>query len=1450
MERFRPALRRLVLIVLGMVGTVVVVLAVAYGALQTDPGRRAAVPLIEKGLAAIGIEARIDGLAELSADRLRLARLSLLDDGTPWFSADTIDLAWHPSALLGGRVRIASLAVTQAALLRLPPSSGGSPGMTADDLRLPVNIAIERLSVGTLSLDAALLGTPASLGIEGQAAVREDGSGSLRLDVVRRDTIGGHLSTHADYALATRKLDLSLSLVEPENGLLVSLLDVPGRPALTASLTGTGSLDGWHGRFAGSAGGVMTAGAAIDLAFHNRLTIGLSGTADVAQALPSILRGLVAPQVTFDAKAAWDPATDAVHVSAAHFASGAAEVTVDGTLDGRTLATDARLAVTFSDARVLDPLIAPATVRTGTATIIVGGSILHPTGHIDARLNGLSLEGMTAEHATLAATYAFTGDGPVATSGTARIAGLTGLPAGLVELVGGEVQADWTGRIFTNGDIEIASSRIRGKGGEIAVSGTVAALGKNAELAGSIEVPDLAVLESLLATPVRGGASVTAALHLAGGRLRATVAADVRQLVLPGAGELSQGLGPEITLAADVEGAKGSGWRFDNLTLDAKGLAASGKIIFAPGFQRIDGDYRVSLADLAALSVPLGAAVAGQATVTGTAGGTLATPWIKGRIVSAALQAGGVSWRDLGIDYRVDNALTRPKGTVTAQVHSPWDAVTLRADFALADKGRLAVSHVDLASLGTQLAGAATLDLGSGLADGHLTGTAADLKPWSAVLGLPMAGTVSAKLDLHSADGHQQATIGVDGRRLAITPAGKGAVTADSMTVTIAVTDLRAVPRIDGQIRVLGLARQGQRLATLETRLRGGRDGLAFDLSAAGGAETPVDVATSGELALKGDGIDLTVAKLTGTVHGQRIALAGPAAFHRDAGRWVAKGVALRIGDGTVTGDASLSEERIALDVRLGHLSLALVNLVWPDHPMGGIVDGEVRLSGSVAAPEGAIRLSTTGATIGVAGENLAARGWAEGTLTAGELLLKAGIEGPGKASVAFDGRLPLRLSLDPPAVPLAGNDALAATLRGGGDLATLLGPFVPDPHRLAGNLNLEVAVSGTMSEPRADGFVQVSGGRYENIVTGMVVRDMVLDARVHDGSLDVVQATGLAGNGRVSASGRIGLTLGSGFPVDLVVKADKASVAGRDDIRAVASGEIALKGPVEALAITGRATVDDVEASLVDRLPPDVVKLDVVEIHGARSKASEPRGDPAGQAITLDLTITVPNRLFVRGRGLDSEWNGSLRVSGPMDSPQVAGQLSPVRGQFSFAGKTFALQQGSTVAFRDPASLVPVLDITAEYSGQDFTARFTLRGPADDPKLILSSVPELPQDEIVSRLLFGRGVARISVVEAAQLADAVASLSGRGGLNVLDTARRLLGVDVLRVEAGNQQGGPAVTAGRYLSKDVYVGVSQGTSATSGEAKVEVEVTPHITIETEVGPTSGGQLGARWKYDY
>ena len=66
-----------------------------------------------------------------------------------------------------------------------------------------------------------------------------------------------------------------------------------------------------------------------------------------------------------------------------------------------------------------------------------------------------------------------------------------------------------------------------------------------------------------------------------------------------------------------------------------------------------------------------------------------------------------------------------------------------------------------------------------------------------------------------------------------------------------------------------------------------------------------------------------------------------------------------------------------------------------------------------------------------------------------------------------------------------------------------------------------------------------------------------------------------------------------------------------------------------------------------------------------------------------------MPGKVFVRGNGLNSEWAGQLQVTGSPEAPIVSGSLRPIRGGFSFAGKSFSLRSGS-VQFdgtKDPGS-------------------------------------------------------------------------------------------------------------------------------------------------------------------
>ena len=197
----------------------------------------------------------------------------------------------------------------------------------------------------------------------------------------------------------------------------------------------------------------------------------------------------------------------------------------------------------------------------------------------------------------------------------------------------------------------------------------------------------------------------------------------------------------------------------------------------------------------------------------------------------------------------------------------------------------------------------------------------------------------------------------------------------------------------------------------------------------------------------------------------------------------------------------------------------------------------------------------------------------------------------------------------------------------------------------------------------------------------------------------------------------------------------------------------------------------------IVSSFGTSIPTLNVVEAGQEESTASS-----SGSGPKLDVNVLIPNRFFVRGKGLESEWKGNLQVSGPATNPVVTGSINSIRGQFSLLGKQFTLSRGD-VEFSGATPPDPLLNVLVTYAAANITAEATVSGPASSPTLTLSSQPPLPQDEVVAQVLFGQSASSLGRMEAIQLAAELASLSGfgSGGMGVLGEVRDTLGFDVLR---------------------------------------------------------------------
>jgi translocation and assembly module TamB len=222
----------------------------------------------------------------------------------------------------------------------------------------------------------------------------------------------------------------------------------------------------------------------------------------------------------------------------------------------------------------------------------------------------------------------------------------------------------------------------------------------------------------------------------------------------------------------------------------------------------------------------------------------------------------------------------------------------------------------------------------------------------------------------------------------------------------------------------------------------------------------------------------------------------------------------------------------------------------------------------------------------------------------------------------------------------------------------------------------------------------------------------------------------------------------------------------------------------------------------------------------------------------------------LVRGRGLESEWQGDLTIRGNAAQPELTGRLSLVRGRFDLLSKRFDLTRGF-LSFSGSTPPAPMLDMTGEARAKDLLARLQVIGPIQSLEIKLTSEPPYPTDEIFAHLLFGRSLRQITPVQAVQLADALNTLRSSDGLDLLGRTRRLLGVDELTLgETKEKEEKTSVRVGKYVSETVYIKVESGISPETGKASLEWQVTPNITVETEVGVNASAGVGVNWRWDY
>jgi translocation and assembly module TamB len=176
--------------------------------------------------------------------------------------------------------------------------------------------------------------------------------------------------------------------------------------------------------------------------------------------------------------------------------------------------------------------------------------------------------------------------------------------------------------------------------------------------------------------------------------------------------------------------------------------------------------------------------------------------------------------------------------------------------------------------------------------------------------------------------------------------------------------------------------------------------------------------------------------------------------------------------------------------------------------------------------------------------------------------------------------------------------------------------------------------------------------------------------------------------------------------------------------------------------------------------------------------------------------------------------------------------------------GRRLALDHGTPTHAGD---LIPFVDLTATTTTTDATVSLNVVGRADDPDITFTSTSGLPEEEVLSRLLFNRSVSGLSPLQAAQLVDAAAQLTGiAGGGGFFSRVRQATGLDDLDIRQ-NASGGAAVGIAKQVSDNLRLGVEAGSGA--GRVTIDLDITENLKARGEAGE-DGGSLGLTYEREY
>lgn len=786
--------------------------------------------------------------------------------------------------------------------------------------------------------------------------------------------------------------------------------------------------------------------------------------------------------------------------------------------------------------------------------------------------------------------------------------------------------------------------------------------------------------------------------------------------------------------------------------------------------------------------------------------------------------------------------------TASITATTPNDHTSINTNFIVNKDKILTFNNIMLITDKLSLQGNGAWDISSNLIDGEIRMSSSDLSFLSEILHTKVKGTGSAQIKFFNMNLQQKCLFTADLKNLISDYASIERAHAE-----IKITDLKQLKVEQAELKLTGIRSQEQVVDDVKISVVGREKGWVINTQCNQNKKAQ-SFNLEGFLLMNSSGKDeifINILNLTGNLGQTKITTRNAIDILYSDTKIRCAIKDLQIGTGYIKFDGEINNDLINSKFLFKEMPLLIMYPQIHTIFKNSKVTGNVELNGTITSPKIISHLNVTNLSLNKTTKN--ATLVLDTNFKENYLQLNSYIQDIGRSIATANIVLPINASLSPLTFELDRNKTIDCKIVFNSAIDQIASTLLPITHNIVGTLYGVIVLKGTINTPKVDVNLNFNKGEYINNALGIKLQKIFGTVKSRNGTTVLSEVKAYDNQNNVlSCSGEIEINKPNA-PFSFLLSTNKFNLFNHVNIRGSINAGLHLQGNTNEASITGSLETNTLEINLPERFQTSAPSLNIVDTIPKQDEEQYKHGSFfESYPILIKISASVKNQAFIRGWGLNAELGGDLKISGNINKPGIEGKLNILRGRYEEFGKKLYLKD-SFLMFEGDIPPSPYLDIHSWTTVDSTEIRLVLSGPLLRPELSIESTPDLPPEEALARLLFGKESKNISAFQAIQLVDSLQRLTGKDTrtFNASASARSLLHVDDINIKnSGTGMNETAIGIGKHLTDKIYLEIEQGAQSESGKSRIELELTPNISLEGLVGGNDFNAIIINWKKDY